>query len=118
MKEKRISQLLFQTMKNIKEDLKEMKGERCREIPRGFQSEASPRYSHDRCGNSATRANPQRILFPTFIARRMEEEDAPKEETLSDYLQEYESQPWRFKKNLDFQGFCQIKEEDDPETII
>lgn len=105
IKEERISQLLFQAMKNVKEDLKEMKGEKCRKFPRGFESEANPRYSHDGCEYSATHANPQRSLFPTFTARRMEEEDAPREETLSDYLQEYEYQSWRFKEHLDFQGF-------------
>ena len=105
MKEERISQLLFQAMKNIKEDLKEMKGEKCRKFLRGFESEASPRYSHDRCENSATHAHPQCILLPTFTARRMEEEDAPREETLSDYLQEYESKSWRFKEHMDFQEF-------------
>ena len=111
IKEERISQLLLQTMKNIKEDLKEMKGEKCRKIPRDFESEASPRYSHDGCGHSATHANPQCRLLPTFTARRMEEEDAPREETLSDYLQKYESQSWRFKVHLDFQGFFQLKED-------
>ena len=40
----------------------------------------------------------------------MEEGDAPKEETLGDYLQEYESQSQRFKEHLNFQGFCQLKE--------
>ena len=40
----------------------------------------------------------------------MEEEDAPREETLSDYLQEYESQSWRFKEHLDFREFCKLKE--------
>ena len=40
----------------------------------------------------------------------MEEEDAPREETLSDYLQEYGSQSWRFKEHLDSQGFCKLKE--------
>ena len=92
MKEEKISQLLFQTMKNIKEDLKEMKGEKCRKFPRGFEKKESPRYSHDGCGNSATHADPQSYLFPTFTARRMEEEDALRDETLSDYLQVYESQ--------------------------
>ena len=58
MKEERISQLLFQTVKNIKEDLKEMKGERYRKIPLGFESKASPRYSHDGCGHSATHVDP------------------------------------------------------------
>ena len=92
-------------MKNIKEDLKKMKGERCRKFPRGFEREPSPRYSHDGCGNSATHVDPWHILLPTFTAREMKEEDAPKEETLSDYLQEYVSHSWRFKEHLDFQGF-------------
>ena len=98
-------------MKNIKEDLKEMKGERRKEIPREFENVASPIYSHDGCGHSATHADPQHSLFPTFIARNMEEENTPREETLCDYLQEYESQSWRFKEHLDFQGFCQLKED-------
>ena len=98
-------------MKNIKEDLKEMKGERCRKFPRGFEREASPRYSHDGCGNSATHADLECSLLPTFTTIRMEEEDAPREDTLSDYLQEYESQSWRFKEHLDFQGFFQLKED-------
>ena len=80
-------------------------------ISKRVESVASPIYSHDGCENSATHADPQRILLPTFTARRMEEEDAPREETLSDYLQEYESQSWRFKKHLDFQGFFQLKED-------
>ena len=46
-----------------------------------------------------------------FTAREMEEKDAPKEETLSDYLQEYESKSWKIKEHLSFQEFCQIKEE-------
>ena len=58
MKEERISQLLLQTMQNIKEDLKEMKGERCRKTPRGFESESSPRYSNDGCVHSGTHADP------------------------------------------------------------
>ena len=45
-----------------------------------------------------------------FIAREMEEGDVPKEETLGDYLQEYESQSQRFKDHLKFQGFFKIKE--------
>ena len=95
--------LLFQAMKNIKEDLNEMKGEECRRFLRWF--EVSPSYSHDGCEHSATHVDPQRSLLPTFIARRMEEEYAPRDETLSDYLQEYESQSWRFKENLYFQEF-------------
>ena len=58
MKEESLSHLLFQTVKNIKQDIKEMKGERSRKFPRGFESEESPRYSHDGCGNSVTHAYP------------------------------------------------------------
>ena len=54
--------------------------------------------------------------MPIFIAREMEEEDALKEETLIDYLQEYESQSWRFKEHLNFQGFFQIKENRRPKN--
>ena len=109
MKEERVSLLFFQAMKNIKEDLKEMKGEECRRFMRGF--EAIPRYSHDGCEHSSTHAEPQHSLLPTFTTRRMEEEYAPREETLSDYLQEYESQSWRFKEHLEFQEFLKLKEE-------
>ena len=49
--------------------------------------------------------------MPTFLAREEEEGDTPKEETLGDYLQEYESQSRRFKEHLSFQGFFQLKEE-------
>ena len=111
MKEERVSLLLFQAMKNVKEDLKEMKGEKCRKFLRGFEREASPSYSHYGCEHSVTHVDPQHILFPTFTARRMEEGDAPREETLSVYLQEYESQSLRFKEHLDFQGFFQLKED-------
>ena len=90
-------------MKNIKEDLKEMKGEECRIFLRGF--EANPSYSHDGCEQLATHVDPHHSLLPTLTARGMEEEDTPREETLSDYLREYESQSWRFKEHLDFQGF-------------
>ena len=34
----------------------------------------------------------------------------PREETLGDYLQEYEAQSKGFKDHLNFQGFCKNKE--------
>ena len=46
-----------------------------------------------------------------FNTREMEKGDVPKQETLGDYLQEYESQSKRFKDHLNFQGFFKIKEE-------
>ena len=91
MKEDRVSQLLFQAMKNIKEDLKKMKGEKCRKFPRGFESKTSPRYSHDGCEHPTTHVDQYHSVIPTFTTRRKEEENTPREDTLSDYVQEYES---------------------------
>ena len=54
--------------------------------------------------------------MPRFTSREMEEEYAPKEETLSDYLQEYESQSWRLKEHLKFQEFFKLKEERRPKN--
>ena len=98
-------------MHSIKGDIKKMRREMCRESLRGFAYEASPRFLHDGCEHAATHHDSQHILMPSFTVRKMEEEDMPKKETLSDYLQEYESQSKRFKDHLKFQGFCKIKEE-------
>ena len=35
----------------------------------------------------------------------------PKKETLREYLEEYEAQSKEFKDNLNFQGFCKVKED-------
>ena len=58
MKEDRVSLLLFQAMKNIKQDLKDMKGEKFRKFLRGFESEARTSYSQDGCENLATHVDP------------------------------------------------------------
>jgi len=39
----------------------------------------------------------------------MEEDESPREGTLSDFLWEYKSQSWRFEVHLDFQEFCKLK---------
>ena len=83
----------------------------CRESPRGFEYEANHIFLHVGCEHAVTQYDPQRSFMPRFTTRDMEEEYAPKEETLSDYLQEYESQSWRFKEHLNFQGFYEIKED-------
>ena len=61
--------------------------------------------------NSATQFDIQHGTMPTFLAREEEEGDTPKEETLGEYLQEYESQSRRFKEHLNFQVFFQFKGE-------
>ena len=62
------------------------------------------------CKHLAT-SDLQRYSMPRSTAREMKEEDAPKEETLSDYIQEYESKSWKIKEHLSFQEFFQLKEE-------
>ena len=52
--------------------------------------------------------------MPTFLAREEAEGETPKEETLGDYLQEYESQSRRFREHLSFKEFFQLKEERRP----
>ena len=69
---------------------------------------------HTICEHSATQSDLQRCSMPTFLAREEAEGETPKEETLGDYLREYESQSRRFKEHLRFQGFCQLKEERRP----
>ena len=65
----------------------------------------SSSFSYYGCEHSATQSYQQRSTMPMFIAREMEEGDVPKEETLGDYLQEYESQTHRFRYHVNFQAF-------------
>ena len=84
-----------------------------REIHEGplriFSHEESSISSYYGCEHSATQLDLQHGTMPTFLAREEEEGETPKEETLGDYLQEYESQYRVFKENLSFQGFFQLK---------
>ena len=73
-------------MQSIHEDIKKMRREICRESPWGFEYEENPRILHDGCELSATKSDSQCSFMAIFTARGMEEEHAPKEETLSDYL--------------------------------
>ena len=41
---------------------------------------------------------------------KRKKQGVPKKETLREYLEEYEAQSKEFKDNLNFQGFCKIKE--------
>ena len=109
MTEEEVSLLLFQTLEGIIEDLKEKGRENSRNFQRGFMDKSSPSCDHVGCENLATHADPQCSTFPTSNAGRMEEEESPREETLSDFLWEYESQSWRFEVHLEFQEFCRLK---------
>lgn len=47
--------------------------------------------------------------MPRFSMREMEEEGMTRRETLSDFLQEYESQTQKFRDHITFLEFCEIK---------
>ena len=86
MIEEEDSLLLFQTIEEIIENIDEVERENWGDFLRGFVNGANPIYDHIGCEHSATHADPQCSLLPTFTARRMEEEDAPREDILSDYI--------------------------------
>ena len=86
MKGKEFSRLLLQTIHELKREIKGMRRERHEDPSRIFSHEESPNSSYYVCEHSATQSNLQRYTMPRFTAREIEEEDAPKEETLSDYL--------------------------------
>ena len=110
-KEEKLSKLLSQTMQSIKRDLKEMRREMCRESPREFESEANSRFSYDECEHAATHYDAQRGPMPRFGMREIDEGQMPKRETLSDFLQEYESQTQKFRDHITFPEFFKIKVE-------
>ena len=97
-------------MQDINREIKEMRMERYKDSPKGFVHEESSNISHYWCEHSALQPVTQHSTMPTFLARGNEVGETQKEENLGDYLLEYESQYYRFKEHLNFQGFCQIKE--------
>ena len=111
MKGKEFSKTLFQTMHEMKSEIRGMRNERHENILERFAHEESPSSSYDVCEDSVTQSDLQHCSMPTFLAREEAEGETPKEETLGDYLQEYESQSKRFKEHLSFLEFCQLKEE-------
>ena len=110
-KEERLPKFLSQTLQSIHEDLKEMRREMCIESPRGFEYESNSRFSYDECEHAATHYDAQRSYMPRFAMREMEEGGMTRRETLSDFLQEYESQTQNFRDHITFQEFCKIKVE-------
>ena len=82
-----------------------------REPPREFESKANSRFSYDECEHAARHHDAQRSPMPRFGMRNIEEEEMPKRETLSDFLQEYESQTKKFRDHITFPEFCKIKVE-------
>ena len=64
-------------------------------------SEETLQFEH-----SATQPDLQRWSMPTFLSKKEGKGGTPKEESIGDYLQEYESQSDRFKVHLNFPKFC------------
>ena len=76
------------------------------ESPRGFESKANCRLSHEECDQAATHPNTQHSHMPRIAGREMERgEEVARMETLSDFLKEYESQTQEFRDHLSFRSF-------------
>ena len=99
-KEERLSKLLPKSMQSIKEDLKKMRREM--ECLEEFGSRAKSRFSHDRCEHASTHYDAQCSQMPRYTMREMKEEEMPRRETLSDFLQEYESKIDNFRDHITF----------------
>ena len=100
---------MFQTLYELKGEIKEMKRARHEGPSRISLHEESPSSLYYVCEHSTTQSDLQCCTMPTFLAREETEGETPMEETLGDYLQEYESQSRRFNEHLSFQGFFQFK---------
>ena len=108
-KEEKIPKFSSQTLQSIHEDLKKMRREMCIESPREFGSESNSIFSYEECEHAATHYDSQRSHMPRFSMRERKEEGMPKRETLSAFLQEYESQTQKFRDHIPFPEFCKIK---------
>ena len=86
-------------MHELKREIKGMRRERHEGPSIIFTHEGSSISSYYVCENSPTQSDLQWGTMPTFFAREEEEGETPKEETLGEYLQEYESQSRRFKEH-------------------
>ena len=79
----------------------------CIESPREFGSESKSIFSYEECEHAATHYDAQRSHMPKFAIR--ERGGMTRRETLSNFLQEYESQTQKFRDHITFPKFCKIK---------
>ena len=100
-KEKRLSKLLPKSIHSIQGYLKKMRREM--ESSKEFGSRTKYRFSHDRCEHAATPYYTQCIQIPRYTMGDFKEEEMPRRETLSNFLQEYESQTEKFRDHITFQ---------------
>ena len=73
MKGKEFSKTLFQTLSELKGEIKEMKRERHEGPSRIFSHEENLIYSSYMCKHSATQSDLQRYSMPRSTAREMKE---------------------------------------------
>ena len=99
---KEFSKTLFQTMHELKNEIRGVRNEIQKYLLKMFAPKGSPTTSYDVCEHSTTQSVPQRCSMPTFLSKKGGRGGTPKEEYLGDYLQEYESQSERFKKESQF----------------
>ena len=78
--------------------------------PKEVESRAESRFSHGECEHAAALHDAQRNQMPRSILRWMVGRKMPKRRTLSDFLQEYESQTERFRDHIDFQEMEKSKQ--------
>ena len=69
MKGKEFSKTLFQTMHEMKREIRGMRRERPEDPSKRISHEESPSSSYYVCENSATQSDLQRCRIPTFLAR-------------------------------------------------
>lgn len=100
------SNILSQALHELKGEIKGVRNRRSVDILMRFSQEGSPTTSSDVCEHAATQSNLQRCSMLALFARGEEEGETPEEETLGDYLREYESRSKIFKENLGFPEFC------------
>jgi len=94
-------------MKSFQGELKKMRLEMG--YPKEVNYRAQSRFSHGECEHVVTLHDAQRSQMPIAILRWMGGGRIPKRMTLSDLLQEYESQTERFRDHTTFQEFCKIQ---------
>ena len=79
-----------------------------RESPRGFDSKANSRL--EECEHATTHHLVQCSHMPRIAGREMErEEEVDRRGTLSDFLEEYDSQTLKYRDHLSFSEFCKMK---------
>ena len=81
------------------------------EYPKEVESRAESRFAHGEYKHAATHHGAQCNQVPKSILRWMGGGKMRKRRTLSDLLQEHESQTKRFRDHTDFQEFCKIQME-------